>query len=125
MFSGDQYTDISVENMRGNRCLDNIWMAGGLQLSDTCEISTTFVHIHFLFVASRLWRFQFCTSSFLYFPAKPEVIRHGLSSPWIPNGWGWGGLISDRCPIIVELKTSTDVTRMPEDINIAIRSAVS
>lgn len=31
------------------------------------------------------------------------VVRTGLSSPLIPNGWKWGGMVSNHCPIFVEL----------------------
>ncbi|XP_041096243.1 endonuclease/exonuclease/phosphatase family domain-containing protein 1-like [Polyodon spathula] len=31
------------------------------------------------------------------------VIRLGLSSPWIPDGWSWGGIVSTHCPVWVEL----------------------
>uniref|UniRef100_UPI00398EE67D endonuclease/exonuclease/phosphatase family domain-containing protein 1-like n=1 Tax=Pristiophorus japonicus TaxID=55135 RepID=UPI00398EE67D len=30
------------------------------------------------------------------------VIRQGLSSPWIPNGWKWGGIVSQHCPVWIE-----------------------
>jgi hypothetical protein len=32
-----------------------------------------------------------------------EVIREGLTSPWIPDGWGWGGVVSTQCAIWAEL----------------------
>ncbi|MBN3298222.1 EEPD1 protein, partial [Amia calva] len=31
------------------------------------------------------------------------VIQTGLSSPWIPDGWSWGGSVSNHCPVWVEL----------------------
>ncbi|XP_069757144.1 endonuclease/exonuclease/phosphatase family domain-containing protein 1-like isoform X2 [Narcine bancroftii] len=31
------------------------------------------------------------------------VIRQGLSSPWIPDGWKWGGVVSQHCPVWIEL----------------------
>lgn len=31
-----------------------------------------------------------------------EIVREGLTSPWIPNGWGWGGLASHYCPVWAE-----------------------
>jgi len=34
---------------------------------------------------------------------RGEVIREGLSSPWIPDGWSWGGMASDCCPVWIEL----------------------
>ncbi|XP_048402739.1 endonuclease/exonuclease/phosphatase family domain-containing protein 1-like [Stegostoma tigrinum] len=33
------------------------------------------------------------------------VIRQGLSSPWIPDGWKWGGVISQHCPVWMEIFT--------------------
>ncbi|XP_078067248.1 endonuclease/exonuclease/phosphatase family domain-containing protein 1-like [Mustelus asterias] len=30
------------------------------------------------------------------------VVRQGLSSPWIPNGWKWGGIVSQHCPVWME-----------------------
>lgn len=30
------------------------------------------------------------------------VIRQGLSSPWIPDGWKWGGIVSQHCPVWIE-----------------------
>lgn len=38
-----------------------------------------------------------------------DVVQEGLTSPWIPKGWQWGGTISDHYPLWVELNTS-----MPE-----------
>lgn len=31
------------------------------------------------------------------------MIREGLTSPWIPDGWDWGGAVSDQCPVWAEL----------------------
>ena len=42
-----------------------------------------------------------------------DVIRDGLTSPWIPNGWGWGGVVSEHCPLWLELYTSTMNTNNP------------
>nr|KAG5707203.1 hypothetical protein BaRGS_017887 [Batillaria attramentaria] len=39
------------------------------------------------------------------------VVREGLSSPWIPNGWQWGGIVSDHCPIFTELYVDKDMDR--------------
>ncbi|XP_041046772.1 endonuclease/exonuclease/phosphatase family domain-containing protein 1-like isoform X1 [Carcharodon carcharias] len=30
------------------------------------------------------------------------VVRQGLSSPWIPDGWTWGGMVSHHCPVWME-----------------------
>ena len=29
-------------------------------------------------------------------------MREGLTNPWIPNGWSWGGLASSHCPVWAE-----------------------
>ncbi|CAF2073252.1 unnamed protein product [Rotaria magnacalcarata] len=34
------------------------------------------------------------------------VIRNNLTSVWIPAGWTWGGLVSDHCPIWMDLNLS-------------------
>ena len=39
-----------------------------------------------------------------------EVVRDGLTSPWIPDGWGWGGVVSPHCPIYVELNIPRGLT---------------
>ena len=31
------------------------------------------------------------------------MVKEGLTSPWIPDGWSWGGAVSDHCPVWVEL----------------------
>ncbi|KAB7498344.1 hypothetical protein Anas_03231, partial [Armadillidium nasatum] len=33
------------------------------------------------------------------------VVREGLSHMAIPRGWGWGGMVSDHCPIYCDLYT--------------------
>lgn len=30
------------------------------------------------------------------------VVREGLTNPWIPDNWSWGGVASDRCPVVAE-----------------------
>ncbi|XP_076801263.1 endonuclease/exonuclease/phosphatase family domain-containing protein 1-like isoform X1 [Clavelina lepadiformis] len=37
-----------------------------------------------------------------------QVVRNGLTNPWIPDGWRWGGVASDHCPVWVELFTDKD-----------------
>ncbi|XP_078489998.1 endonuclease/exonuclease/phosphatase family domain-containing protein 1 [Ciona intestinalis] len=32
-----------------------------------------------------------------------KVVRNGLTNPWIPDGWSWGGVVSDHCPVWVQL----------------------
>ncbi|XP_033754676.1 endonuclease/exonuclease/phosphatase family domain-containing protein 1-like [Pecten maximus] len=43
------------------------------------------------------------------FTGYSAVVREGLSSPWIPNGWSWGGLISDHCPVWAEFYSNKDL----------------
>lgn len=54
-----------------------------------------------------------------------DVVRTGLSSPWIPKGWTWGGVVSDHCPIWVQVYTGKDLdtgelTIGPEAIKFAV-----
>ncbi|XP_028820620.1 endonuclease/exonuclease/phosphatase family domain-containing protein 1 [Denticeps clupeoides] len=30
------------------------------------------------------------------------VVREGLTNPWIPDNWSWGGVASDHCPLVAE-----------------------
>ncbi|KAM8840455.1 endonuclease/exonuclease/phosphatase family domain-containing protein 1 isoform 1-T1 [Spinachia spinachia] len=30
------------------------------------------------------------------------VVREGLTNPWIPDNWSWGGVASDHCPVLAE-----------------------
>ncbi|KAK2887242.1 hypothetical protein Q8A67_015470 [Cirrhinus molitorella] len=30
------------------------------------------------------------------------VVREGLTNPWIPDNWSWGGVASEHCPIVAE-----------------------
>uniref|UniRef100_A0A8C6LHX9 Endonuclease/exonuclease/phosphatase family domain-containing protein 1 n=1 Tax=Nothobranchius furzeri TaxID=105023 RepID=A0A8C6LHX9_NOTFU len=30
------------------------------------------------------------------------VVREGLTNPWIPDNWSWGGVASDHCPVVAE-----------------------
>ena len=39
------------------------------------------------------------------------MIRQGLTSPWIPDGWSWGGVVSDHCPIWVEFYVDKDLDK--------------
>ncbi|XP_060577591.1 endonuclease/exonuclease/phosphatase family domain-containing protein 1-like [Ruditapes philippinarum] len=43
------------------------------------------------------------------FTGNSDVIREGLSSPWIPKGWTWGGVVSDHCPVWAQIYTSKDL----------------
>ncbi|XP_043937375.1 endonuclease/exonuclease/phosphatase family domain-containing protein 1-like [Protopterus annectens] len=38
----------------------------------------------------------------LSYTGRWGVIQQGLNSPWIPNGWSWGGAASHHCPIWAE-----------------------
>ncbi|XDV34501.1 hypothetical protein PO909_004655, partial [Leuciscus waleckii] len=31
-----------------------------------------------------------------------SVVRKGLTNPWIPDNWSWGGVASEHCPIVAE-----------------------
>ncbi|CAG5134457.1 unnamed protein product [Candidula unifasciata] len=37
------------------------------------------------------------------------VVRDGLSSSWIPNGWSWGGRVSSSCPVYAVIYSSQNV----------------
>lgn len=37
------------------------------------------------------------------------MVRQGLTNPWIPDGWSWGGVVSDHCPIWVEYFVDKDL----------------
>ncbi|XP_059170205.1 endonuclease/exonuclease/phosphatase family domain-containing protein 1-like [Physella acuta] len=39
------------------------------------------------------------------------VVREGLSSTWIPNGWSWGGVVSDHCPVYTQLYADKDLDK--------------
>uniref|UniRef100_A0A672SRT0 Endonuclease/exonuclease/phosphatase family domain-containing protein 1 n=1 Tax=Sinocyclocheilus grahami TaxID=75366 RepID=A0A672SRT0_SINGR len=30
------------------------------------------------------------------------VVREGLTNPWIPDNWSWGGVASEHCPVVAE-----------------------
>ncbi|GFO25389.1 endonuclease/exonuclease/phosphatase family domain-containing protein 1 [Plakobranchus ocellatus] len=45
------------------------------------------------------------------------VVRDGLSNAWIPNGWSWGGTVSDHCPVFTQLYSKMDLDK--EEINVA------
>lgn len=36
------------------------------------------------------------------------MVREGLTNPWIPDGWSWGGVVSDHCPVWIELFVDLD-----------------
>ncbi|XP_056439120.1 endonuclease/exonuclease/phosphatase family domain-containing protein 1 [Gadus chalcogrammus] len=47
------------------------------------------------------------------------VVREGLTNPWIPDGWAWGGVASGHCPVLAEFfvdvapKEALGRTRLP------------
>jgi hypothetical protein len=55
-----------------------------------------------------LWsHFEVC----LILIGNSGVVREGLTNPLIPNGWSWGGVVSDHCPVWVELYTGKDLDK--------------
>ncbi|KAK2830020.1 hypothetical protein Q5P01_017951 [Channa striata] len=36
------------------------------------------------------------------FSGHCTVVREGLTNPWIPDNWSWGGVASDHCPVVAE-----------------------
>ncbi|MBZ3873794.1 Endonuclease/exonuclease/phosphatase family domain-containing protein 1, partial [Sciurus carolinensis] len=36
------------------------------------------------------------------------VVREGLTNPWIPDNWSWGGVASEHCPVLAEFYTEKD-----------------
>ncbi|XP_053570387.1 endonuclease/exonuclease/phosphatase family domain-containing protein 1 [Bombina bombina] len=39
------------------------------------------------------------------------VVREGLTNPWIPDNWSWGGVASEHCPILAEFYLDKDSNR--------------
>ncbi|XP_067418612.1 endonuclease/exonuclease/phosphatase family domain-containing protein 1 [Emydura macquarii macquarii] len=39
------------------------------------------------------------------------VVREGLTNPWIPDNWSWGGVASEHCPVLVEFYMAKDWNR--------------
>uniref|UniRef100_A0A8C0C1H5 Endonuclease/exonuclease/phosphatase family domain-containing protein 1 n=1 Tax=Buteo japonicus TaxID=224669 RepID=A0A8C0C1H5_9AVES len=39
------------------------------------------------------------------------VVREGLTNPWIPDNWSWGGVASDHCPVLAEFYVEKDWNR--------------
>uniref|UniRef100_A0A4W3GR52 Endonuclease/exonuclease/phosphatase domain-containing protein n=1 Tax=Callorhinchus milii TaxID=7868 RepID=A0A4W3GR52_CALMI len=39
------------------------------------------------------------------------VVREGLTNPWIPDNWSWGGVASDHCPVWAEFYVEKDLNR--------------
>lgn len=38
----------------------------------------------------------------LFLTGHCMVVREGLTNPWIPDNWSWGGVASDHCPVFAE-----------------------
>ncbi|XP_004607013.1 endonuclease/exonuclease/phosphatase family domain-containing protein 1 [Sorex araneus] len=36
------------------------------------------------------------------------VVREGLTNPWIPDSWAWGGVASEHCPVLAEFYSDQD-----------------
>ncbi|XP_035284166.1 endonuclease/exonuclease/phosphatase family domain-containing protein 1-like isoform X1 [Anguilla anguilla] len=72
------YTNISTRSPQGSHCLDHIWLSRPLKkiYSELCLSPS----------AGHCW-----------------VVREGLTNPWIPDNWSWGGVASDHCPVVAEL----------------------
>ncbi|XP_074842156.1 endonuclease/exonuclease/phosphatase family domain-containing protein 1 isoform X2 [Carettochelys insculpta] len=39
------------------------------------------------------------------------VVREGLTNPWIPDNWSWGGVASEHCPVLAEFYMEKDWNR--------------
>ncbi|NXE59324.1 EEPD1 protein, partial [Calcarius ornatus] len=39
------------------------------------------------------------------------VVREGLTNPWIPDNWSWGGVASEHCPVLAEFYLEKDWSR--------------
>ncbi|KAM8966386.1 endonuclease/exonuclease/phosphatase family domain-containing protein 1 isoform 2-T2 [Pelodytes ibericus] len=39
------------------------------------------------------------------------VVREGLTNPWIPDNWSWGGVASEHCPVLAEFYIEKDCNR--------------
>ncbi|KAL4629667.1 endonuclease/exonuclease/phosphatase family domain-containing protein 1-like [Arapaima gigas] len=45
------------------------------------------------------------------------VVREGLTNPWIPDNWSWGGVASDHCPLVAEFYTDAVAKEVTENGN--------
>ncbi|KAM4873976.1 endonuclease/exonuclease/phosphatase family domain-containing protein 1 isoform 1-T2 [Thomomys bottae] len=43
-----------------------------------------------------------------FFTGYWAVVREGLTNPWIPDNWSWGGVASEHCPVLAEFYTEKD-----------------
>ncbi|XP_020820048.1 endonuclease/exonuclease/phosphatase family domain-containing protein 1 isoform X2 [Phascolarctos cinereus] len=39
------------------------------------------------------------------------VVREGLTNPWIPDNWSWGGVASSHCPVLAEFYADKDCNK--------------
>ncbi|XP_075683143.1 endonuclease/exonuclease/phosphatase family domain-containing protein 1 isoform X2 [Rhinoderma darwinii] len=39
------------------------------------------------------------------------VVREGLTNPWIPDNWSWGGVASEHCPVLAEFYMEKDCSK--------------
>lgn len=44
-------------------------------------------------------------------PGHCAVLREGLTNPWIPDNWSWGGVASEHCPVLAEFYSEKDGTK--------------
>lgn len=86
----EQNTDIHSNNLQGTDCIDNIWLS-----TEAKTIYTSRIDCHLNQSPTHLSSLD-----------QSGVIRDNLSSLWIPSGWSWGGLVSNHCPIWIELDFS-------------------
>ncbi|XP_061404770.1 endonuclease/exonuclease/phosphatase family domain-containing protein 1-like [Lethenteron reissneri] len=47
-----------------------------------------------------------------------SVVRQGLSHRLIPDGWTWGGVASDHCPVWAEFHSDRDHDSEPENVDV-------
>lgn len=50
-------------------------------------------------------------SVILFHAGHWAVVREGLTNPWIPDNWSWGGVASDHCPVLAEFYVEKDWNR--------------
>ncbi|KAK9396549.1 endonuclease/exonuclease/phosphatase family domain-containing protein 1 [Crotalus adamanteus] len=46
-----------------------------------------------------------------FFTGHWAVVREGLTNPWIPDNWSWGGVASSHCPVLAEFYLERDWNR--------------
>ncbi|XP_062865605.1 endonuclease/exonuclease/phosphatase family domain-containing protein 1 [Trichomycterus rosablanca] len=44
-----------------------------------------------------------------------SVVREGLTNPWIPDNWSWGGVASEHCPVVAEFYTTYVNEKTPKE----------